>query len=528
MKTSLGFLFVFLFILLSCKKEDTSWNSAYKLILVNDTLDIQNLFKDSIFTDDGTGNTKLVLDKQLIDYNVFSLINLRDTTIVQKNAIGVNSLSVSAGYTFISNSEEQELQMGDIKLTRVSFSSGKILLSVTNPYETKVFYQISLPYVRKNGVPLQRSLELEKGTRQNPTKKSVEIDVSGYDLNLTGLNNNSYNKIPTALSATSDPTGPGIVATNYDTTTFTAQFKDIKMSYARGYFGNEIRNVSFNKELGFFNKVSGIVAIDQYNFDLEVTNTAKVEGQVVIQNILNKNISTNTQVNLQNPIIGTPILLQSATGNTQQLNPTKKIFHFDISNSNLSNFIANLGSQFLGNISLQLNPNGNTNSGWDEIFQNSGVQIRLKADMPIRIGLSDFIFRDTLDFKLDNQTNKTHLKKGKFILKVSNAYPIDLLASMILLDKNGNQIGQLSSSDRIKSSTEGNENFKGINFSKSEITMELPENLAAKLSQVENVVFIFKANTFSNSIATPKMTNIPYNAFISVKLFGDFDTQFKF
>jgi len=516
--------------LFSCRKEKASWDSDYKLILVNDTLRLENLSKDSLFAHDvSTGNYRLSFEKELLNFNIFEVVEIPDTSIVQKYGISLNSYTVQPGFSFVNNVKDHDFDLKDAKLTYAGVASGKITLEVENPYSTEVTFNVSLPKVKKNGQMLQRTFKVAKGTETNPTKASVSVDVADYEIDLTGTSGTGYNKLQSVMKLTSDPNGPVITIDKYDTTVFRASFLNLKVNRAKGYFGNKSLNESFSRNITFFNKLSGIVAIEDYNLDLILENSCKLEGQIKITNFKNENLNSGTVVALQHDLIGNPVFIQSATGDWQNHQSFVRTFNFNPSNSNLGAFISNLGSKITGQLEFLLNPNGNTSPGWNELFVDSRVKLKMKADMPIRIGASDLAFKDTFDVNLKNNVEKTHLKKGKFILEVANAYPVDLLASISMLDENGTVIGQVSATERVKASTEGTAFSGGVKYAKSKVEFELNESLFLKLSSVKKLIVNFKVNTFSETSASaPVITEIPYNGFIATKLYGDFGVNYKF
>lgn len=513
--------------LFSCKKERTNWNSDYHIILVNDTLKLNNLSKDSIFSQDTDSSLMLSFEKDLISLNVFDQIQIPDTSIHQKFTISVNQFTAPPGFSIVDQVDDHEFNIENVKLTRARISTGTISVTVENIYATEVKLDLKLPKVTKDGVALIKQILIPAGSITNPTTKKIVLDISGYSIDLTGVSNSVFNKLQTSVKVTTDPNGQSITITNQDYMNFYIAFKDVKLSYAKGSFGQFAMNNSFDQTIDFFNKLSGIIELGDYNFDLILKNSCKVEGEVRVNSLNNINTNTLQNVSLQHELIGQPIFLQSATGNWESLTPYQRTFNFNSNNSNLSDFIANLGSQFKGNIDFKLNPQGDNNTGWNELFKQSRVAVTMKANMPLKIAASDLKFIDTLAFDFNNSPDKTNFNKGIFTLKVENAYPIELLVSIQFLDENDMIIGSVSSPDRIKSSTEGTKTHNGVVYSESSLKLDISPDLASKLTNVKQVIITLKANTISNNPLSPSMVKLPYNGFIGVKLFGDFRVNFK-
>lgn len=519
--------FLLLLILTSCKKEKTSWDSNYKLVLVNDTLQFQNITKDSLFAAGGSGELRFSFEKELYNMDISEMVNIPDTTIIQKYVLSVNSINVPPGYSFVNQVKDHVFNMNGAKLTYAGVKSGTATLEVQNPYPTDATFDVSLPKVTKDNVALMKTFVVGKGTPANPTKASVTIDLSGYNINLTGTSGTSFNSIQTTLKITSDPNGQAVSVTNQDTTNFKATFKNLKVDRAKGYFGVMNNQQSFQNDVKFFDKLSGFVDISDYNMSLILENSCKIEGLMKVVNLSSYNKNTNTTVDLTHQIIGNPIFMEAATGDWWNVQSYQRTFTFLPNNSNLNSFLGNLGSQIKGNIELKINPNGDTYSGWNELFSTSRVKLKLKADMPIKIAMNNLQFKDTFAIDFKNQTEKTHIKNGKFILEATNAYPIEFTPTITFLDINNQVVGQLTTPSKVRASTGGTITYNGLTCEKSTVELELTEELAAKFSEAKKVVVNFKFNTIPAGVNPLETVYLPYNGFIATKLFGDFGINFK-
>lgn len=513
---------------LGCKKEKTSWDSDYKLILVNDTLRINNLSKDSLFAADADSNLMLSFEKELLNFNFFDKVKIPDTTIHQKYALGVNSLEAAPGFSIVNQADDYYFDIKDVKLTNVTVKSGKIDFEVRNIFPTKVKLVIKFPKATLHHQSLQKIVEVEAGSKSSPTRKKATIDISGYNLDLRGKDNDYFNSLSSNIQLITDPNGKTVTVTKNDSTLIDIAFSNITLYGARGYFGQISSNETFDTSIPFFNNLSDLINIGAYNFDLILKNSCKVEGNLKVSEIKSTNIHTNNSVSLQHESIGNTIFMQAATGDWQQHTAFERTLHFSSINSNVDQIISNLGSRYSGNIFFQLNPYGNTNVGWNELFSDSKISVTMKANMPLTVGMSNLVFKDTFDFNVNNSIDKTHLKKGNLLLNISNAYPIDLLATIQLLDANGQSIGTVSVSDRILSSVEGASFQNGLRYSVSNVQLELSEEICTRLSEVKSIVVLLKSNTHSSQNVPPATpVKIPYNGFIGIKLFGDFGINFK-
>jgi hypothetical protein len=108
------FLLLSAVILLACKKEPITWESDWTLPLINDTLSLENWVNDSTLGVNGGGFYELNLNRVLFDLKLNELIEIPDTTIEENFTFAVNSFIASPGFTFLSSTEEHNLNLDDV------------------------------------------------------------------------------------------------------------------------------------------------------------------------------------------------------------------------------------------------------------------------------------------------------------------------------------------------------------------------------------------------------------------------------
>jgi hypothetical protein len=234
--------------------------------------------------------------------------------------------------------------------------------------------------------------------------------------------------------------------------------------------------------------------------------------------------STNTEGNLvalNHPIIDNWTNLSAAIGTELSLIPFTTLLNFNGSNSNLEQLLENHGGTNEIAYQIQLNPWGNTSGGWDEVYDAHPLKVNLAANMPLNIGLSDLIVQDTFDFSLKQNVEKTHVKSGSIWLNCTNAFPLQGLLTLYLLDENNVPLGSITSSEEVLSSELGAV-INGIKQKSSMIQFVVPESLVGNLDYTKKMVVKLKLNTpdgiTGNSIKLP----IPANAFFKFKLGAKF------
>jgi hypothetical protein len=522
-------LFLLLFvslILVSCRKEKASWNTDWSAPIVNDTLSLVNLVNDSTIQVNQLGNYELDLTRTLFDLSIADFISIPDTVINHSFVNVVPSLSVPPGFSFVNEIEEHQFDLQGVQLKKIHVSKGEIQIKVSNPLETKAFFVIKLPGVTKDGILFSQTYSVDGGSIANPNTETTILDLSGYDIDLTGQGGGAYNLLQSQLIISSDPSGPSVVLTNSHIFNVEATFKDIKIDYARGYFGNKVLTASETVNIDFLNAVTaGTIDLPNTAIQFDLENGLKADAKATIFSLANTNYSGN-QVSLTGAQIGTPIILSAATGSWSTLNPSTEVLNFNSSNSNIEAYLENLGTQHQIAYKIELNPWGNTSGGWNEIFPNSRLRVRLNAQMPLTIAADGLTLRDTFDFDMSQNTNQPHVESGTITLNATNAFPIEANTVLFLLDDQGQILHTLYASDYIASSMEGSvDPNDGLKKAQSLLSFELTKAMVNDLNSIKKVAVQATFNTPNESGTAIQPAAIPEGAFLAVKLHVKFNVK---
>lgn len=512
----------------SCRKEMASWQSNWTLPLVNDTLDLKNLVEDSFVATDGSGYYQLEINRNILDLTMSDYIEIPDTTVSQKYAIGSGSLNVQPGTSFVNNNKDHNFDLQGAELKSVHISQGKIRISVENPIETKTIFTVKLPKAKKNGVQITQTFQAPAGTNQNPSITSSEIDLTGYELDLTGSYGTGFNLLQSQMTVQSDPNGAIVNVNNYDTSKFIIQMEGIKMDYARGYFGNLVVQDTSDLHVDFLDKVTGgVFDLPNTNIEFIISNGIKVSARATLNSLVNTNTHTGTSVALNHPQIGVPMYIEQATGTWDNFFASVRNLSFTSNNSNVEQFIENLGANQKVNFKLELNPQGNLSGGWDEFFPNSKLQVRMKAHMPLSASMTNLTIQDTFDIDLAQNTDRSHIVAGKLKLSVANAFPLQGDVKIFLLDANGQTVETISGSELIASSVFGTAEFGLLQKSNSTVYFDLSANAISKLDIIQKAVVKVVLNTpdVSNS---PSFVLVPEGAYMAIKLGTAFQLENRF
>ncbi len=511
--------FIGLISLMSCRKEKTIWDSNWIAPLVNDTLSLNNLVNDSTLTADLSTFYQVDLTRTILNLGIEDFVTLPDTLISHNFNITVPSLTVPPGFSIVNEIEEHTIGDNSIQLKKIRVSNGIIKMEVFNPLNTKTFFTVELPGVSKNGVGFLEQYEVPAGSISNPGSIIASLDISGYDLVLTGVSGGEYNILQSRLVVSTDPSGPSVNVTSSHIFKVNAELKNIKIDYARGYFGNLVVSDTTSFNLEFLNNITaGTIDLPAVNLQFEITNGMKIDAKALLTTISNTNNQGNTAV-LSNYQIGVPFYIDQATGGWSSLTNSTTTVSFDASNSNLESYLENLGNSHTIGYKLEMNPFGNVSGGWNEIFPNSRLKVKVKAQMPLAIGADGLTLRDTFDLEIKQNLEKSHVESGIFVLNASNAFPLSGNVKLFLMNADGVVIHTVVGSSEITSSLYGNiDPADGIRKMSSEVNFILTEAMLNDLEKVKNVAIESQFNTPDPTTSANTQVSIPVGAFLAVKL----------
>lgn len=519
-------LYFIVLLLACCKKEGTQWQSQWLLPLVNDTLSLANYYNDSTLIQNA-GQIEVNLTRQVLDIGLSDLVKIPDTTISQSFQSNFTVNNVTPGFEFVNATKTHNLALSDIQLKKVRIQNGQIILKIKNPLNTAVLFKIELPGVSLNNQPFVYTYTLAPGTVQQPALNTETISLAGYEIDLSGAQNLEFNKLQSKLTLQTDPNGPTVSLFNNQIFEFEALFKDIHLDYAKGYFGSQTMASYKQFTLPFMDKiVGGSLALPPMQMSIEISNGFKMALRAQIEQLTN----TNTQgvsCSLSAPSIGPSVFMAPAVGTWNTLQPSTMLLTFDGNNSNLQNYVENLGAQQDIHYQIQPNPWGNTSAGNDEAFAHSRLKVKVNAQIPLALNADGLTLQDTFDLHITQDLNKTHVNAAKLIIDATNAFP---LASDLVLYflKNGQVWHTVVADAQIASAAMGQiDPTDGLLKKKSTVQISLPESVFIDLNDLDQVVVCAAFSTTDPNTGLAIEQAIQAGAFLALQMKLQLQTQIK-
>ena len=517
-----------LFLFTSCKKENTVWETDWSVPVINDTLSLSNLVNDSTLAETG-GFYSVDLNRSLFDISINEFVEIPDTTVQGAFGTTFPFISVTPGLEFVNEEEELVLNIADVQLKEIITGEGFIDIELINPIETMAFFTINLPGITKDGIPFVQTYNVPAGSASNPASSSNTISLNGYQLDLTGISGNERNTLRSVVTVVADPAGPTVTMTNTDTVRMNVTLRGMQIDYARGYFGNQIISDTTEVDLDLLNMVqSGVIDLPNTTVKFEVNNGVKVGARALLNFVKNEN-SSGTIVSLNHPQLGTDFNIDPALGSWSTLSPSQKLIVFDDANSNIEEFLENLGAKNTLGYRIEMNPWGNVSGGNDEIFPQSRLGVNLHVNMPLTVGTNALVVRDTFEVDLIQDLNSTHVVSGEMLLTSSNAFPFSGDVTLKLVNSNGSVLHTISGSQRIQSAQYGSlQAATNLMVANSDVKFVLNEAALVDINDVKSIIVESEFNSMNPITSLNEQMSIPVGAFLGVKLRTRFTTQNQF
>lgn len=506
---------------LSCRKEPASWNSDWNLVLIQDTLKLDNLVTEEILGVNSNSSYHLLINRNLLDLNINDVVALPDTLIEQTINIPV-AISVPPGIQFIDQIENNEFNFQGLELKRVILNEGRAMVKISSPIGATCIVTLTLPGVKKDGVTFVVDTEVPPGTTANPSAKEINVDLTGYDIDLRGVNGDIFNMIQSQFRVKTDPNGSAVNVNPSQQVKFEVRFYDMKPRYAQGYFGNRVFEEVQDINLDFMNRiVSGAIDIENVNLKLTLLNGIMVGARGKVNLLEGENANGNS-ITLSHPQIGPWIWINQALGNWEDIQASSHEINLSSGSSNIESFIENLPRILRVNFAFEINPFGNTSGGWDELYINSFVRARLTADMPLAIGMNQLTLRDTFNLKY-KQSGAIAPNSGTIKIKTFNAFSLSATISLQILNENNASILTKAGDGNIQGSNTIS-NFAPMNVVPSEVNFHFDEQEMINLRNMHRIVL----TAVFNSPNIGQIAQIYAGQFLAFKIFSNLklNTQF--
>ncbi len=519
------FLFILVFIF-GCRKEPIRWDIDTLVPIIQTKITLQQALPEDLLEVTNGNELQLTYTGNLISLKLDSTLSIPDTSISDTFRLPFGSIVFPGGATFLADSNFTRFKFNNTQLTHLFIRKGEMIIELVSSLQGPSVFEYSLPTMKKNGVAFFVKENIPAATSTSLSVLKRTYDISGYELSLTGIQNDNFNVLANEYRAYIDSNSTPVTITAGQYFRATTTLAGINPSYIRGSFGSEsIEQISQNEPLDLFDHVkSGMLSLEAATMEFEIKNKIGMELNVVVNEITGNSLINNTSVTLISPLSNTAINLNRASetqGIFSSPNATKHLTLLDNSNSNLNEFIGNLPQSLSYDFEINLNPVGNVSASNDFLYENTGVEINLNAQIPLNLNASNLVLSDTSDFAIDTTFKEESSKiiGGYLNIYTLNWFPFSLETQFYLLDENKIIIDSIFTDSQIVYG--GTPIFGIVNDPQSAMIQALltPSKIA-HLYQTKSIITRLTINSTSSD-----NIRILDTYFLEAKIVGDFEYQ---
>jgi hypothetical protein len=516
--------------LFSCRKdfERPDWDVDLLAPLIRTTLSLNDLLQDSIIQVNPDTSIKLVYQTNIFDVEMDSLFKIPDTTITDIYVIPFTSIA-NPGNPFYSNANERTLNVSNgVELNYVMVESGFIEIEIYSEIKEKVIITYTIPSATKNGDTLVLQDIIPAGTIAQDGYFIKTIDLSGYNLDLTGISNSEVNTLVTRAVGMVDTNATAPVTLSFgEKITYNNTLIDVVPFFVKGYFGNQ--QIHFGPETTEINVfdpiISGSLDLDQVDVTIGFKNGLGIDGQLILNQFSTVNTNTANNVSLNHSSIGTPLNINRAqlTYSVPEVNYSNYNINMNTSNSNIDQLIEIFPNQLMYDMNLIVNPLGNISGGNDFVYKKHTLETNLNVEFPLSIVANNLTLMDTVNFNISRDSESGKIIDGTLFVYANNGYPFDAVITMDLYDENLNFLQNLSINNYIQSAPV-DAFFKVINKKESVLSFPLSPSDIDNLYSAKIIVLSVAFTT----TAQPQFVKIYNDYIIDIKMVGDFSYNTSF
>lgn len=444
-------------ILSGCQKvENTSWDSDLVVPLAFGRIDIGDIVPDSLIVADENQLWHLILNENLTDFDLDSLVSMPDTVIRESFVVPIvgGPFPIPNGQEIINEEENNLIRVNDVELREIRVQSGFLEYSIKSYIDGYLTCTYEIPGVMNNNQGVLIETTTEPSTGDIPYTHFGSIDLSGYTFDLTGETGFMFNRLYTHLTISTAVDAPtqAMISGN-DSVVVELKFVDPVISYARGYFGEQHyvldESVDFSEDVNF---PTGILNLENVRMNLNLTNYVGADARIQFNSLFDFNSTTNNQVELAHSPLYQPINLTRAFDQSGSIIPTSIAFEMNETNSNIDAFIENLPNLIHLDADVTINPLGDISDGNDFIYTANTLDAEMNLDIPLNVGMHQIQFVDTLDIGSSVELSAD----GHLYLNVDNWFPFTATCDAYLINEQGYLLDMLCKNQSIEAATETN------------------------------------------------------------------------
>lgn len=469
------------------------------------------------------------IDATIDDMDIASGTAVIDTsdalvvTLAIKNIKVFSATAIFPAQDVVNDTTDVELtSLNNVELTSTIIRQGTVRADVYSTAEDTVRFTYEIPSATKDGHTFMFEAIVPPAPPNGTSFATFNTDFSGYLLDLTGKNGDTYNKFYNVLIGKIKYTGRVVTLSLDDSLDITLTLVDPKPSYIKGYLGNDNLAVGpGNVDVTIFKNISAST-LDFSSADINIVfeNALGIPADATLNNLTAYNSKTGTSQTLTGTPINQAFPISPATEGGGFPIPVQSTIDLS-TGSNATSLLNILPDKFSYAGNFQFNPAGITGNPHTD-FAYSGVDLKAFLDIkiPLSVIASNMVLSDTASFDIP-ALKTSGFKDGKFNLLVWNGFPFDVKVDMRFLDQYGVQVDSIITTNTIlaapidASGKVTQSKYTAVPFQLSEARVN---SIADRVTQV-----VFTARFDTQPVNTHVSIYDDYS--IDFKLVGDMNIQ---
>ena len=523
-RTIFLFSFFFIIFLVSCRRQNPSWDLNVLAPLVKSTLTINNIIPDSVIHKNSDNSLEIVYNNSLYSFSSDKLFKIPDTTLTSPYTSPVTTVVNPGGSIIPVVLNDIQYSVGSAQLTQVIIRSGKMLLTIKSGIKGFVDFNYKIPSMKSpSGNIFDTTVTITPAIGSSPGIYTGSFDLSGYIVNLTGSTGTSVNTMTTSYNAIVSPIAHGGYTTTInqgDNVQISNSFISIVPQYAKGYFGSTVTNVSDSTNFSLFRHIiSGNLNLQNVNIGLSIENSVGADARITINNLLSVNSRTGIARSLTstNSAIGSPININRAVDNNGNVAASTYSVSFTPANSNILAFVDNLPDKLVYKMNFEINPLVNISGNNDFIYYDKLINTNLNMTIPLSLIANNLTMADTMNFTMN--ANLANVNSGNLYLYFENGFPFTAQAQLFLMNGSSIITDSLISSPNVITPPPLDINSICIGQSATKLTIPLDAGKLSELRAAKKMYVKIKFNTANQ----PNYIKIYSFYQLNLRVVGDFN-----
>lgn len=395
---------------LQCKKESTQWSPELAFPIAQGTLSLSDIVNPE-YLDYSQNFVSLSIKDTLRPIDLSSLLNLGDTIIeeVYTPGIGIGPIPYGNSATIFTLDETFNFNLDQAEIRYAKVKAGTLSITFESTADGYLDLSFFLPGITLENESLSILGQTEPADEANYVS-TISVDISGYEIDLTGEDGTERNAIYGELSVATSAE-PEYTAQIYGADEIITKLRliDVEFEEVRGFFGAYEEEINEQLDLGISNYNGGTIGIEEIDLELEIKNYLGVDALLDFSSVEAVNSINSNTLELEHPIFSQEINLTRAFEFPNYVEPDTEVITFTNENSNLADFVSVTPTDINLSGIATLNPLGDITGGNDFYREQFPLEILVDLEMPLCVSANGLTLVDSLDVSIDNLENLTSL-----------------------------------------------------------------------------------------------------------------------